>query len=591
MAEITGGITRRDFIDWAGKAAIGSAAALAADFQAVPRVCAQGAKRPNIVLVMTDDQGYGDLGCHGNTVIRTPNLDAFAKESVEMTRFYVSPVCAPTRACLMTGRYYYRTGVVDTYLGRAMMRPDEVTIAEMLRDAGYATGIFGKWHLGDNYPLRPSEQGFGESLVHNGGGIGQPSDPPGNMYFDPILKHNNVDKKYSGYCTDIFTDGAIGFIRQNRDKPFFVYLATNAPHTPLQISDEYMQPYLSKGLNEETARIYGMVTNIDDNFGRLLAVIRSLGIGDNTIVIFLTDNGPQLSANQDDRFNAGLRGRKGGVYENGIRVPFFIRWPEKLRAGTKVSAIGSHIDMVPTMLDACGLSQPEDITIDGVDLMPVLTGPDTYWPDRTLYAQWHRGDEGILYRQVAAVSQRYKLVQPRNFEQDIDMDRNVRDALENLELYDLQNDPAESQNIAGQHPTIVREMLAGYERWFADVSARGFAPPRIQVGTPHENPVILTRQDWRGPAAGWGERDLGYWEILVTETGTYDIKLRFAPLDTPAEAHFRFGRIHLSAPVAVKSGTFTFPSVKLEAEPGRLEAWIRQKNESVGVNYVDVLRK
>lgn len=585
------GITRRDFINRTGKAVIGGASVLAVPHKACTGSPAKTAKAPNVVLVITDDQGYGDLGCHGNTDIRTPNMDAFAGQSVEFTRFYVSPVCAPTRACLMTGRYYYRTGVVDTYLGRAMMRTGEITLAELFRDAGYRTGIFGKWHLGDNYPLRPSEQGFEESLVHNGGGLGQPSDPPGNMYFDPVLRHNNVDKKYEGYCTDIFTDGAIQFIEKNRDRPFFAYLSTNAPHTPLQISDDYVKPYLSKGLNEETARIYGMVENIDDNFGRLLDTLRSMQLESTTIVIFMTDNGPQLNKNQADRFNAGLRGRKGGVYENGIRVPFFVRWPGTFQAGEKISTIGAHIDILPTLLDVCGIEAPENVEVDGTSLMPLLTGSNTGWPDRTIYAQWHRGDEALMYRQFTAVSQRYKLVQPRHFEYGMNMGEEVKKALVDIELYDIANDPGEQLNIASQRPEIVRKMLEEYEDWFADVSARGFAPPRIHVGTPHENPVILTRQDWRGPEAGWRKKDLGYWEILVAENGNYDINLRFAPLDTPAEAHFRFGKTHLSRQLQKNVTSYTFRSVYLDAKPGRLEVWLRLKDETVGVQYVDVLRQ
>jgi len=585
------GITRRDFIDRAGKAVIGGASILAVPLKACSGSTTKTPKAPNVVLMITDDQGYGDLGCHGNTDIQTPHLNAFAGQSVEFTRFYVSPVCAPTRACLMTGRYYYRTGVVDTYLGRAMMRTGEVTLAELFRDAGYRTGIFGKWHLGDNYPLRPSEQGFEESLVHNGGGIGQPSDPPGNMYFDPVLKHNNIDKKYEGYCTDIFTDGAIQFIEKNRDRPFFAYLSTNAPHTPLQISDDYVKPYLSKGLNEETARIYGMVENIDDNFGRLLETLKAMQLENTTIVIFMTDNGPQLNNNQADRFNAGLRGRKGGVYENGIRVPFFVRWPGTFQAEEKISTVGAHIDILPTLLDVCGIEAPEDVEVDGASLMPLLDGSNTGLPDRTIYAQWHRGDEGLMYRQFCAVSQKYKLVQPRHFEYGMNMGEEVKKILAYIELYDITTDPGEQNNIASRHPDVVRKMLEEYEDWFADVSARGFAPPRIHVGTPHENPVILTRQDWRGPVAGWGKKDLGYWEILVAENGRYDINLRFAPLDTPAEAHFRFGKTHLSRQLQDNVTSYTFRSVYLDAKPGRLEAWLRLKDETIGVQYVDVLRQ
>ncbi|MEX2399391.1 MAG: sulfatase-like hydrolase/transferase, partial [Rhodothermales bacterium] len=274
-----------------------------------------GDDRPNVILIMTDDQGYGDFGFTGNPVIRTPNLDALSEESVRLSPFYVSPVCAPTRASLMTGRYNYRTRVVDTWLGRAMMEPDEVTVAEVLRDGGYATGIFGKWHLGDNYPMRPRDQGFEEVLVHRGGGIGQPSDPPGGegAYTDPILFHNGEEVRMEGYCTDIYFDEAMRWMDSAREegRPFFAYVSTNAPHGPYhdvpeQLYEEYRAMDLSPArfpqdaghpLPEENdpdrlARIFAMITNIDDNVGRLMQYLEHAGMADNTLVLFLLDNGP-----------------------------------------------------------------------------------------------------------------------------------------------------------------------------------------------------------------------------------------------------------------------------------------------------------
>ena len=231
-------------------------------------------RQPNIVLVITDDQGYGDLGLHGNARIRTPNLDRLGRESVRFNRFYVCPVCSPTRACLMTGRWNYRTGVVDTYLGRSMMHPDEVTLAEALKAGGYRTGIFGKWHLGDNYPMRPQDQGFDEGLINRGGGLTQPSDPEGNSYFDPILYRNGRQVKTKGYCTDVVTDAALRFIERNRRKPFFAYVSTVAPHVPLQIAERWWKPYADAGLDDTTAKVYGMFENIDANVGRIMGRLR-----------------------------------------------------------------------------------------------------------------------------------------------------------------------------------------------------------------------------------------------------------------------------------------------------------------------------
>src|SRR5262249_41538356 len=403
--------------------------------------------------------------------------------------FYVSPVCAPTRASLMTGRYNYRTGVVDTYLGRALMHADEVTLAEALAAAGYRTRIFGKWHLGDNYPLRPLDQGFQECLVHNGGGTGQPADPPGNSYFAPVLQHNGRPIKAKGYCSEVFTDAAIRFVSRPSEHPFFAYLAFNSPHTPLQVPERYAAPYRKTSLahsefprlghplpgkadEEQTARVYGMVTNIDDNLGRLFAALEERKLARDTLVIFLTDNG-----RQQVRYNSGLRMRKGSVHEGGIRVPCFVRWPAALPGGRKVPTAAAHIDVFPTVLVACGVSPPRGVRLDGRSLLPLLRGEKTDWPDRTLYFQWHRRDQPQLNRACAAGSSRYKLVQPLGA-QGGPLPEKVT-----FKLYDMLADPLEQKDVAALHPEVVARMRRGYEAWFRDVGGtRGYAPPRIHLG-------------------------------------------------------------------------------------------------------------
>ncbi|MEX2119071.1 MAG: arylsulfatase [Pirellulales bacterium] len=553
------------------------------------------AERPNVLVIITDDQGYGDAGFHGNAVIRTPHLDKLAAESVELTRFYVSPVCAPTRASLMTGRYNYRTGAVDTYIGRAMMHPDEVTLAEMLTGKGYRTGIFGKWHLGDNYPLRPMDQGFQESLVHKGGGIGQPSDlPGGSSYFDPVLLHNGKVAQAEGYCSDVFTDAAMAFIEHQRDKPFFAYLAFNAPHDPLEVPDEYERVYRQMQLAREqfpetgqplpekinwaaVAKVYGMVTNIDDNLGRLLAKIDELDLSRRTIVVFLTDNGPAQA-----RFNGGLRGTKGTVYEGGVRVPCLVRWPGRLEAGRKVDEPAAHIDLVPTLLEACGLGAPEASRLDGRSAWKLLTGEQSEWPERTLFFQWHRGDEPELFRAFAARGPRWKLVQaagvpPGGF-------------APKFELFDLLADPYETTDLAAEKPEIAEQLRGEYEAWFRDVGAtRGYEPPRIHLGSRHENPTLLTRQDWRGPRAGWAPGSLGHWEVEVVEAGDYRVKLEFAP--ATGAAHLAVGGQDLEQPLADRESQSEWDSVRLERGPTRLEAWIAVDGETIGVQYVEVERK
>ena len=561
---------------------------------------ANAPRRPNVLIIITDDQGFGDLACNGNPIIRTPNLDALAKQSVRLTSFYVSPVCSPTRASLLTGRYNYRTGVVDTYLGRSLMHADEVTLAEMLRWSGYRTGLFGKWHLGDNYPMRAMDQGFAESLVLKGGGLGQPSDiPGGGSYVNPTLLHNGKPKKTEGYVSDVLAEAAIEFIDANRGQPFFAYVAFNAPHEPLKdVPKEQYEKYKALDLSasrfvapgwplperldtDKVARVYAMVSNIDENVGRVLAKLKESGLERDTIVVFMTDNGPQ-----HPRFNAGMRGLKGTPYDGGIRVPCFVRWPAGFgpASGTYVDRVAAHIDIAPTLLEACGVPQPPAVAFDGVSLLPLLRGDVSHetWPDRTLFFQWHRGDAPEAERSFGARSQRWKLVQP--------VGANGSDFQPRYELYDLQAEPSESRNVAEKHPVVVEEMRDGYRHWLESVTAtRRDGAPRIIVGTPHENPVLLTRQDWRGPRAGWGPKDLGHWDVQVAAAGPYDLALHFSDTEGTKSAHLRVGDVEVDRPLKPGQTTVKFPAVKLTAGAARLEAWLTVGDETVGVHYVDVL--
>jgi len=521
--------------------------------------------RPNIVLILSDDQGYGDLSIHDNPVLKTPNLDRIAREGVQFTQFHVNPVCSPTRASLLTGRYYYRTGVVDTFLGRSMMHPDEVTLAEVLRGAGYRTGIFGKWHLGDHYPMRAIDQGFEQALTHDGGGIAQPSDPPeGNSYFNPKLNLNGRPVQPSGYCTDVFFNEAMRFIETNRSRPFFAYVTPNAPHTPLQVDERYVAPFRKAGVNEVTARVYGMETNLDENVGRLLAHLRKLNLEQNTILVFMTDNGPQ-----QPRYNAGMRGLKGTVYQGGIRVPCFIRWPRVVSPGSTIDRLAAHIDLFPTLLDACGITPPPEPKIDGWSLLPLMRDSSTIrWRDRTLYFQWHRGEKGEMHRSCAARSQQYKLVN-------------------SAELYDLEADPAESRDIAAEHPGIVSRMRAGYEEWFRDVaSTRNFEAPRIYIGAPRENPVLLTRQDWRGPRAGWAEDSLGHWDVDVRAAGDYEVELIFKADAAARPVKASLSGVEASTQAAPGATRLKLPLRKVPRGPARFEASIGDN----GVHYANIRR-
>ncbi|MBI3118115.1 MAG: arylsulfatase [Candidatus Hydrogenedentes bacterium] len=552
---------RRQFLQASALGVAGTALGCAG----LPRAVEE-ARRPNVLIIITDDQGYGDLACHGNPHVRTPNLDRLHDESVRLSNFYVCPVCSPTRSSLMTGRYNYRTGVVDTFQGRSMMHPDEVTLAEVLRGTGYRTGIFGKWHLGDNYPLRAMDQGFEESLVLKGGGLAQPSDfPPGGTYFDPILLHNGQAEQRPGYCTDIFAAAAIEFIKQHQHEPFFTYLATNAPHTPLQVDDKYVASYRDMGLEEDTAKTYGMIANLDENVGRVLQALDDLGLRENTLVWFLTDNGGWWKP-EAPRYSAGMRGTKTTVYEGGIHVPSFIRWP-RFGANADIPTVAAHIDILPTVLEICGAPLPQDRKIDGRSLVPLLTGAAGAWPERTLFFQWHRGDVPEAFKNCAARDARYKLVDGK-------------------ELYDLLKDPGETTDISSENPEMVARLRQEYEAWFADVSAeRQFAPPRIPLGTVLENPVLLTSQDWRGEQRSQTEKS-AYWEVFVATDGQYEITLDFADKPAAGKATLNVGGVEVEQEFIAPLNHWRFGGLSLSKGDTRLEFLVQ--GETSGVRYVHV---
>jgi len=433
--------------------------------------------RPNVLIFLADDLGYGDVRCHGNPYVKTPHVDAFAREAVEFKQFYVSPVCAPTRACLMTGRYNFRTGVADVFGDASQMDLKEVTIAEALRDEGYATGIFGKWHLGRDLEHGPNVQGFQESLVHAGAAM--------RNYFDPQLIHNGTNEIHKGYCMDIFTDAALAFIRQNRAHPFFVYLAANLIHTPLQVPDELVAPFKAIGLDGKTAKICGMITSLDNSFGRVRAELKRLRLEDNTLVIFFSDNGPCAGSVTTNRFMAGLCGLKGTPYENGIRVPCFARWPKGFKSPGKIDRFAAHIDLMPTILAACKVDCPEGVVWDGASLLPLLRKPSAKWPDRTLFFQWDSGQVPRRGHSYTVLNEHYKLVQPTGM--DSPGQKHIRDRFIEIsvaehrqprtldgppryELYDITRDPGEWKDIAADHPKIVEQMKKAYDDWFTNVT-------------------------------------------------------------------------------------------------------------------------
>ena len=478
------------------------------------------ARRPNVVLVITDDQGYGDLGVHGHPVLRTPNIDAFARDAIGFSNFHVSPTCSPARAALLTGRDSNRTGVWHTAAGRGLMRRDEITIAEMLREAGYATGIFGKWHLGSMYPFRASDRGFEETFVlGGGGGTGNISDFWNNTNFDPVMNHNGQFVPTHGYITDTLFDEAMEFIDaiHKAGRPFFVYLPTNAPHAPFSAPAVYAERYPEQSVR--MAHFLGMIENIDDNFGRLRRHLRESGLQDNTILMFMTDNGTGFG---QGLFNAGMRGIKGSEYDGGHRVPLFLYWPAGDMAGPRtVDALAAHIDLAPTLLDLAGIEALGAQRFDGVSLRRLLEGQEADWPDRSIIVDSQRILHPEKWRKSSVMTRRWRLVN-------------------GTELYDMASDPGQSLDVAAQNPEVVGSLRGVYERWWNGIEPTFADTPRIVVGSERQYMTrLVTRECLSSGLPAWSQSDVRLarhragddctWAVDVERAGEYIVELRRWP--------------------------------------------------------------
>lgn len=441
------------------------------------------AAKPNVVLIITDDQGYGDVGVHGNEMIQTPSLDALYKQSVHLTDFHVDPTCSPTRSALMSGRYSTRTGVWHTIMGRSLMSTHEWTVAEVFQANGYQTGMFGKWHLGDNYPLRPLDQGFSFAFNHGGGGVGQGPDYWGNDYFDDTYWRNAKPEATEGYCTDVWFDNAIDYIREHKDEPFFVYLSTNAPHGPYLVDEKYSKPYEEKGVAQPMAKFYGMITNIDENVGRLDKELHDLGLANNTILIFMTDNGSAAGWRAPKNakwpgFNSGMRGGKGSEYDGGHRVPFFIRWPDgKLEGGRDVNQLSAHIDVLPTLTDLCDIKDKASKSRDGVSLTRALAGNNKVLQDRTILVHSQRVEYPQKLRKCSVMTSQWRLVNGK-------------------ELFDIKADPGQQQDVSEEHPEVVKQLQQEYENWWTSLSTVFDDFVRIGLGSHDEPESLLHSHDW-----------------------------------------------------------------------------------------------
>lgn len=510
-------------------------------------------KRPNILLIVSDDQGYGDVSNLGHPVLKTPNLDRLKSQSLWLKNFVTAPVCSPTRASLMTGRHQFRTGIWDTWRSRCNMAPDEVTLPEYLREAGYLTSHSGKWHLGTNLPFRPDDQGFDHTYVWHS-----------FDRFDPQMLRdgNTVETVKNGYLDNAITDDAIRFLSRQHEKPFFAYVALFNPHDhwKKQVADEYTGRFLdAPGINAESAEVMGMIANVDDNVGRLLETLKKRNLENNTLVIFMSDNGLQGGKRKENAlFNAGLRGTKGTVYEGGVRVPCYVRWPGVLTPRTVTERI-AVIDWLPTLLDVAGL-KPTRKPIEGISVWPLLTGKVDTLPDRYIFQQHQpqmSGSSPQAFVNASVTGRRFKLLFP--------------DATRPPELYDLPADPAESRNVAGEHPGVVGEMKKAYEVWFSSVvNDRGFNALPVILGSPKQPSMRESVLQF--------DANQGF-PAYVERAGTYRIEFGTIQHDLfpeGGEIGFTDGRTVWKGTVNPKTDAVTFEA-RFPEGPLQLMPWSRGK--------------
>ena len=481
---------------------------------------AQGAEvaRPNVILIMTDDQGYGDLRSHGSPVIKTPAMDALRSEAVRFTDFHVAPKCTPTRGQLLTGVDAMRNGATRVCQGRSMVRAEFKMMPEYFADAGYSTGMFGKWHLGDSYPHRPRFRGFQEVVSFRAWGITSLADYWGNSYYDPVLMHNGIDKKYDGYCTDIFFREAMAWIKKCKDrkKPFFAYIPTNTPHVPNVVPEKYSKPYTGTYKGKKIPdTFYGMIANIDENLGKLEAFLKAQGLRDNTILIFMSDNGTQ-SGQAQQIFNAGMRDRKGSVIDGGHRVPLFVRWLDgRLRHGTDIAELATVQDLLPTLMDLCGL-KGDDSALDGTSLAGLLKGTQAKMQERLVVSQI--GFSCDPWNQAVVMNGKWRLIGGDK-------------------LYDIARDPHQDNNVIQAFPEVAKAMKSHYDKWY-ERARQSFEKQRyITIGSPQANPLILYASDWQGDycdnRSGLTQgKGVGYWDLIVDRAGIYKLELRRWPKES-----------------------------------------------------------
>ena len=582
--------------------------------------------KPNVIVVMTDDQGYPELSAHGNPILKTPNLDRLHGQSLRLEDYHVSPMCAPTRGQLMTGLDAARNGATNVSSGRALLRPEIPTMANFFGDAGYTTGIFGKWHLGANYPFRPEDRGFDETVWFPSSHIGSVPDYWGNDYFDDTYINNGKLKQYKGYCTDVFFEEALSFIKQSAEsgKPFLAYIAPNTPHGPLVAKEEDEKAIaeilaqeefanMGRGLKARLADYLGMVRNIDTNMGALMKFLSNEGLRDDTIVVFQTDNG---STHGPLYYNAGMRGMKTELWEGGHRVPCLISWPNGgLAKPQAIDGLTQVQDMLPTLLELCNILT--DRKFDGMSLAPVLRGRTNVPEDRMLVINYSRMPGFVNY--------------PTPFAQTL-MYRNQGEVLwkrwrllEDRELYNLETDPLQTTNVIDKHPKVLAKLRNRLDEWWADVGPHANDVQRVVIGSEHENPSRLTGCEWldvfidQQRQIRVGQQKSGYWMLEVAEDGEYDFELRRWPkeidrpiiapleggqgamdidtasfylsdyhhLDIGDKKPYRFEGLNKSVGPNDTSITFT---AQLKKGPIALHTWFRGESTILSAYYVYVTR-
>jgi len=542
-------------------------------------LAADAPPKPNVLIVMTDDQGLGDFSFMGNPVLKTPNLDAFARQSIRLTDFHVCPMCSPTRGQLLTGMASLRNGATSVTAGRTFLRPGIPTLSNLFGSAGYATGIFGKWHLGDSYPHRPIDKGFQESIYHLGWGQLHSTPEFDWPLIDGRYFHNGVEKRYQGHCTDFWFDSAMGWMKacKSKNEPFFCYLPTNAPHAPHIELDEYVKPYEGHG----PAGFFGMIAHVDKRFGDLEKFLASEQLRDNTIVIFMTDNGGTAGVRT---FNAGLRAGKTTIYEGGHRVPCWIRWLNgKLGESREIQVPAQNTDLLPTLCELCGIAQPKGNTADdiyrGQSLARLLRGTEKQLPERMFVVQYGQIPKKF---DACVVWGKWRLVSGG-------------------ELYDVEADRAQAMDLAAQKPDVVKAMRDFYERWWDGLEPilNDFVP--ISIGASQQSVVELNSGDWEGIYAdnsGYvreavGGPTGGHWHILVEQPGDYEFTLRRWPEQTKAALGDKYEPSAKSPANKANPRTVGFPGIaraQLEIAGKKAQTAANPKETGATINVANLDR-